>query len=82
MGLADKNGLQPQLFVEEESEEEVNDITFYKILKQRNPKLFDAMNEEVNRSQRMQEQEALRGASPAPAQEIPPSFLDTPAEGV
>ena len=82
MGLADKNGLQPQLFVEEESEEEVDDITFYKILKQRNPKLFDAMNEEVNRSQRMQEQEALRGASPAPTPEIPPSFLDTPADGV
>ena len=78
MGVADEKGLTPQLFVDESEEEEVDDVTFFKILKQRNPDLFNAMNEEINENQRMQEQEVLRNSMPPPPP--PHNFLNTQPE--
>lgn len=79
MGIADEKGLNPQLFVDESEEEQVDDVTFFKILKQRNPELFDAMNEEMNENQRMQEQKAIENSMPP--EPAPPSFLNTQSEG-
>jgi len=83
MGLAEDNGFEAKLFVEEDEEDEVSDTTFYKILKQRNPKLFEAMNEEINERQRMQQEEALsQQMQPEAEEELPPSFLTTEEEAV
>ena len=52
MDAAEKEGFEPKLFVEEEKEE-FNDDSFFAILKQRNPKMFEAINEEVNERKRL-----------------------------
>ena len=58
--LAEKEGFEPQLFVEDE-QEQFNDQSFFAILKERNPKMFDAMNEEINERQRLKVDEAVQG---------------------
>ena len=60
MDAAEKEGFEPQLFVEDE-QEQFNDQSFFAILKERNPKMFDAMNEEINERQRLKVDEAVQG---------------------
>ena len=60
-------------------EGEVDDVSFFRILKQRNPELFEAMNEELNRQERMEvEMMAKRDSQPvqdAAPKQTPQSFL-------
>jgi len=51
--MALEEGFQPQMFIEREEEEEVDDVAFFNILKERNPSLYMKMSEEINREQRM-----------------------------
>ena len=60
-------------------EGEVDDVSFFKIMKERNPDLFEAMNEEINRQERMEieglEQDE-RTPVEMPTQDVPAnSFL-------
>lgn len=81
MGLAEDSGFEAKMFVSEPEQEEVDDTTFYKILKQRNPQLFKAMNEEINERKRMQEQEELAKVAPQPPMpESAPTFLNSVQE--
>jgi len=83
MGLADENGFEAKLLVDDTEENELDDVTFYNILQQRNPELFNAMNEEINERQRMNEQVAIEQSSPPiPQEPAAPSFLTTEEKGV
>jgi len=62
MKLSIDNGFTPRLFIQEEPEPEVNDQRFFSIMKERNPELFNAMNEQINRGVRLQEQAAVNQA--------------------
>ena len=62
--LGFSNGITPRLFVnEEEDKPEVSDRTFFSIMQQRNPELFNAMNEEINEESRLQEKSLANEAS-------------------
>ena len=75
-GLAVEEGFEPQMFVDEsEDEGQLTDETFFQIMKARNPSLFSAMNEELNRMERMQLEEAKEMAD-APITPVAPSFLN------
>ena len=76
LGVADENGLEPKIFVNDEEEEEVDDRTFFKILGERNTELFAAMNEIINEKQRFNVELALKSVKPTQAVEKSNSFLD------
>ena len=78
--MALEEGFEPQMFIDEgEPEGSVDDVTFYSILKKRNPQLYMDMNEERNRMLRMSDQETTR-YSPVPVQENEQSFLSVQSE--
>ena len=59
--MALQAGFEPQMFVDEEPiEGQVSDETFFRILKERNPELYAGMVEELNRDQRMMQDETNR----------------------
>lgn len=78
--MALEEGFEPVMFVESgEIQEEMSDATFMKIMKERNPQLYMAMNEEINKEQRMKDAEVERvkvNYATAPRE----SFLDAPIE--
>lgn len=77
--MALEEGFEPQMFVEKMEDEEVDDVAFFKILKQRNPELYLKMNEEINRQQRMEADDFIESAY-GPAEqpkEASVSFLTT-----
>lgn len=79
-GLAVEEGFEPQMFVDEsEDKGRVTDETFFQIMKARNPGLFSAMSEELNRMERMQLEEAkeIADVQITPAA---PSFLNVEKE--
>ena len=57
----------------------MDDVTFYSILKKRNPQLYMDMNEERNRMLRMSDQETTR-YSPVPVQRKRTVFLSVQSE--
>tara|TARA_R110000803_G_scaffold103389_4_gene171528 strand:- start:544 stop:1209 length:666 start_codon:yes stop_codon:yes gene_type:complete len=60
MKLGTDNGFSPTMFIPRESEEGgVDDRKFFTILKERNPEIFNDMNERLNRAARLQEELAL-----------------------
>lgn len=80
-----EEGFEPSLMIDPNAEEgiiegEVDDVSFFKILKQRNPELFEAMNEELNRQERMEiEMMARRESQPVEIEmpkQTPQSFLN------
>jgi len=80
VGIADENEIDAQIFVNENvpDEEEVSDATFFKILEQRNPTMYKAMNEELNRRRRMEDAESREVKIARPAPPPPTNFLDVP----
>ena len=78
--MAIQEGLEPQMFVDSSPPEgEMDDATFITLMKQRNPELYMAMNEEINKEQRMKDKEIKQ--TTVTYKEAPRnSFLDSPAE--
>ncbi len=76
--MAVEEGFEPQMFVEREEEEAVDDVAFFNILKQRNPELYNSMNEELNRQERMHLEKFEEEITPKeiPVQPESVSFLD------
>ena len=62
MKLSIDNGFTPRLFIQEQPEPEVSDERFFSIMKERNPELFNAMNEAINKGVRLEEQAAINEA--------------------
>ena len=82
MGLAEDSGFQPVVFNKSENPEggEVDEQTFYEIMKERNPAMFAAVLEENNENERMRSymrQMVQEGASTPPIEQSQ-SFLDVP----
>lgn len=77
MGIAEENGVEPQLFAvdPENSREKVEDETMFRIMKQRNPKLYAGILEQLNEDVRMADKK--RSEPPAPVQM---SFLNSEQE--
>jgi|TARA_B100000085_G_C18444097_1_gene472069 hypothetical protein len=75
MGLAEENGVEPELFVvePEKERENVDDQTLFRIMKQRNPSLYAGMIESMNEDLRMSREK--KTAPPPPPAE--PSFLSS-----
>ncbi len=80
-----EEGFEPRLMIDPNAEEgiiegEVDDVSFFKILKQRNPEMFEAMNEELNRQERMEiDMMARRESQPVEVEmpkQTPQSFLN------
>ena len=79
-----EEGFEPRMMSDDKEEEgmregEIDDVSFFKIMKERNPELFEAMNEEINRQERMEieglEQDE-RTPVEMPTQDVPAnSFL-------
>lgn len=60
MDQADRNGIEATMFMDRSSEgEEMDDVSFFRILQDRNPKLYAGMVEQINEDHRMQEQKAV-----------------------
>jgi hypothetical protein len=65
-----EEGFEPRMMVDDNEENgikegEVDDVSFFRIMKQRNPELFEAMNEQLNYEERMEvEQMSRREAKP------------------
>jgi hypothetical protein len=88
-----EEGFEPRLMVDPDEEEgnqkgEIDEQAFFSIMKERNPDLFEAMNEQINREYRI-ELEEESGGSPeemqamqamATTRQNPQSFLNV--EGV
>lgn len=72
MGIAEENGVEPQMFIEdpEERRTKVEDETLFRIMKQRNPELYAGMVEQINESVRMADRQ-----QPQPQEPVTPSFL-------
>lgn len=66
LGVADENGIEAQLFLDDDDSPDMDDVSFFRILKQRNPELFAAMNEELNAQKRMQELSQTSMDAPVP----------------
>jgi len=54
-----EEGFEPRMMVDEKEENgikegEVDDVSFFRIMKERNPELFKAMNEQINEEERME----------------------------
>ena len=61
MKLGVDNGFTPTLFLPKESDGgQVDDVNFFKILKERNPEVFRDMNERLNKAARMEEEFAVQ----------------------
>ena len=73
MGIAEENGVEPQLFMQdpEERRTKVEDETLFRIMRQRNPELYADMVEQINENVRM----ADRSKEPQPQEPVTPSFL-------
>lgn len=80
IGIADENSIEPTIFIDENTpdEEDVSDDTFFKILEQRNPTMYRAMNEELNRRRRMEDAESREVSTARPAPPSPTNFLNVP----
>lgn len=78
--MALSEGIEARMFVDEgEPEGAVDDVTFYNLVKSRNPELYMAMNEERNRMARMGETfETTYEVDQEPPQN---SFLAVQSEG-
>ena len=60
MDQADKNGIEATVFMDRSSEgEQMDDVSFFRVLQDRNPKLYAGMVEQINEDHRMQEQKAV-----------------------
>ena len=79
-----EEGFEPRMMVDEDEENgvqkgEVDDVSFFRIMKERNPELFQAMNEQINFQERMDVervmQEADKIVAPQPAPQAQQSFL-------
>ena len=79
-----EEGFEPRMMSDDKEEEgmregEIDDVSFFKIMKERNPELFEAMNEEINRQERMELDAAVqeeRIPVKMPTQDVPAdSFL-------
>ena len=77
-----QEGFEPRMMFDQADEEakdemsgEVDDVSFFRILKQRNPELFNAMNEELNKQERLQVEMMAKTKQPDMPEEIPQSFL-------
>jgi len=62
-----EEGFEPRLLVDENEENgiqegEVDDVSFFRIMKQRNPDLYSAMNEQINYEERMEVERMSRRA--------------------
>ena len=76
--LALDSGFSPRMFIEEEPEPQVTDERFLSIMKERNPEIFNLMNEEINKNARLEEQRiASEGVM---VDQIPQGMLDTTEE--
>jgi hypothetical protein len=62
MKLSIDNGFTPRLFIDEDPQPEVSDDRFFSIMKERNPELFNTMNEAINKGVRLEEQAAVNEA--------------------
>ena len=62
MKLSIDNGFTTRLFIDEDPQPEVSDDRFFSIMKERNPELFNAMNEAINKGVRLEEQAAVNEA--------------------
>jgi hypothetical protein len=62
MKLSIDNGFTPRLFIDEDPQPEVSDDRFFSIMKERNPELFNVMNEAINKGVRLEEQAAVNEA--------------------
>ena len=73
MGVAEDAGFEAKLFVQdpEQSRNQIEDATFFSIMKERNPRLYTDMVEQINSQERMAV-EVPRQAEQEPANE---SFL-------
>lgn len=82
--MALQEGFEPQMFVDEKPVEgQVEDSTFFEIAKDRNPELYDAMNEMINKEQRMAISNDERATVTYPQQKpSSQSFLNVPTEKV
>lgn len=54
-----EEGFEPRMMVDEKEENgikegEIDDVSFFRIMKERNPELFKAMNEQINEEERME----------------------------
>jgi len=87
LGLAEDEGFKPKVYAgksdDPRMEDEVTDDTMFKIMKQRNPKLFAAMLEQENEDNRMldaiaEEEVSERKKSVAIEQQLSNSFMGTP----
>lgn len=73
-------GFVPQLFIEQEQKPEVTDQRFLSIMQERNPEMFEAVEEQVNRDVTLEEQAAINEAREiheTPDFENQGGFLDT-----
>jgi len=60
-----EEGFEPRMMVDENEENgikegEVDDVSFFRIMKARNPELFEAMNEQINEEERMEVERMAR----------------------
>lgn len=77
--MALQAGFEPQMFVDPQvSEGEVEDATFFDIVKDRNPELYKAMNEKINEDTRMAAEKKTSVRVVYPQAEAPASFLNAP----
>lgn len=77
--MAEEEGFEPVMFTDKrEDEDEITDEKFFRILRQRNPEMFNRMNEEINRQQRMEVSNIPERASREiqTEQELASSFLN------
>ena len=76
--MALEEGFEPQMFVDSSPVEgEMSDATFMQVMKERNPELYMAMSEEINKEQRMKDQQ-VRRTKVSYASVPRESFLDAP----
>ena len=62
MKMSIDQGFVPQLFIEQEQEPEVSDERFLSIMQERNPEMFQAVEEKVNEGVALEEQAAINEA--------------------
>ena len=77
--MAEEEGFEPIMFTARgPDEDEITDEKFFRILRQRNPDMFNKMNEEINRQHRMEISSVPRSASSQikTEQEVASSFLN------
>ena len=76
--MALEEGFEPKMFVDPAPVEgEMSDATFMRVMRERNPELYMAMNEEINKEQRMKDQQ-VRQTKVSYASVPRESFLDAP----